>query len=221
MSKFAPTDLVQQFKDAIQTHTVVTDPQKIINIGLEALSNGTLDTRTDGADLLCELVVMESTLSGRTIRNLFDILIKSGASINGLNYMRVTPLVNAILYNTPIMFHLLMSSPSIDLNMPSYNINWTPLMDAVFHVRYEMVKSLCKRFYEIDFRVVTTHWGERNMTAEKIAIAGYSSEDIRTFLNNVIHNNLPNYKNAVNNLLLSDLCFPKVLIPIIGLYAFF
>lgn len=111
----------KQFKECLIYRKSVEDIKRAVKIGFEALSNGTLDTCEDGADLLYKLVQIESTTTTDTkiIDNLFEILIHSGAShqINSLDsFNGTTPLMNSIACNAPITFDLLMSYPSIDLN---------------------------------------------------------------------------------------------------------
>lgn len=234
MSKDTCYDLAKQFKQYLKTGSV-EEIKKAVKIGSEALLNGTLDTNEYGVDLFYQLIRIEQArdTDEKVINDLFEMLILTGASqrINGLDSFHGdtafdgdTALMNSIAFNTPIMFDLLMSCPSIDLNVcgrtpeqSAYNTNWTALVTAVFYQRSEMVQTLCKRFYEVDFNIVATVGGVSH-TALTYA-ANYRPRTIRTLIETAINVDLPRYKHFVSHLLLSH--FPKVLIPIIGLYAFF
>jgi len=217
-------DLTLQFKKLLGWQYSVDDIKQCVKIGSEALSNGTLDTREHGAGLLNRLVLIEHlTLTDeKTLKDLYQILIKSGASqqINGTSVnisLEVNPLIHSIAHHTPIMFGLLLSCPSIDLNVSGFT--GTPLITATGYRREDMVKALCVRFYEIDFAVSFNTTGDNSYTALTYA-SKYELESIRTLIETAVNVDLPKYKNSVNNLLF-DLGIPNVLIPIIGLYAFF
>lgn len=197
--------------------------ERIVKIGLEALSNKTLQTVEDGSELLGMFLVigfnvrMSENYVIQLIKELFEILIVSGAShkINVSTRATATPLIRSIQFNAPIIFNLLLSCPSIDLNATSWT-NWTPLMTAIHYSRTEMVETLCKRFYDIDFNVATGSSNTALMMTDQLF---YSSHPIKTLVHTAVNVDLPQYKNSVNNLLLHH--FPNVLIPVVGLYTFF
>lgn len=221
MSKNASmtNDLAFQFRQSLGFRRPIDDIKRCVKIGFEALSSGTLDTREDGAELLDRLVEIEhmTNTDAKTLKDIFQILMKSGASqqINGV--CQTVPLITSITCNNPITFELLLSCASVDLNVSGYL--WTPLMTAIYYRREDMVEALCKRFYEIDFNVRFIIIG-----AERHTVLTYASEyrppTIQILIETAVNINLPKYKTSVNNLLF-DLGFPKVLIPIIGLYTFF
>ena len=236
MSKdLQPKDILsEKFRQYLYSHK---DVDKAVEIGRDALANGTLNTIDDGANLLCQLAPIETgttTINIQTIKDLFAILIQSGASyqINSkserisLSVGNPTPLVWSITFGASTTFRLLMECPTIDLNATAYDVNWTPLMAAVQNHRVEMAQALCKRFYEIDFHILSHPTtlkflfnGIPHDISQTALSATYQHVPIADLIKTAVNVDMPVYKQSVNNLLLS--CFPKVLISIIGLYAFF
>jgi len=208
--------------------------EKIIMIGKKELSNKTLDTTQNGGYLLTLLCRIEryANVHTKSVNDLFHILCASGAdhqinyNSDGTSYgtSDSTPLISSIVHNASITFSLLMRCPSIDLNMTAYSSKWTPLIIAIHYKRNNMVAALCERFYEIDFNMAIPNLRDRDKPLTALTmVSNYgpdnSGHPIRVLIETAVNINLPNYKKTVNDLLLNH--FPKVLISLIELYAFF
>ena len=131
--------MANQFKETLRNWIDLRDIERIIPIGLEALAKGILNTTEDGPELLHKLIFFEhehhhngrGNPSIRIIKDLFEILVKSGTPINGF-YLGGTALTASIAYGASIVFNLLMAHPLIDLNiLGQHKPEWTALITAI------------------------------------------------------------------------------------------